>query len=98
MTTAGRVTGVFVMFAGVGIIGALASILPGTLVPESDSDDEPRTQTPHGRTVQQELEQVRLELSAIREMILVDRRPAGSLTWENDDSPPAARRRGHPDL
>ena len=33
VTTAGRVTGAFVMFAGVGIIGALASILASVLVP-----------------------------------------------------------------
>ena len=32
VTAAGRVTGVFVMFAGVGIIGALASILASVLI------------------------------------------------------------------
>ena len=32
VTTLGRLTGVFVMFAGVGIIGALASILASLLV------------------------------------------------------------------
>ena len=33
VTAAGRVTGFFVMFAGVGIIGALASILASVLIP-----------------------------------------------------------------
>ena len=32
VTTLGRLTGVFVMFAGIGIIGALASILASLLV------------------------------------------------------------------
>ena len=34
VTGLGRVVGVFVMFAGVGIIGALASILASVLVPQ----------------------------------------------------------------
>ena len=42
VTTLGRLTGVSVMFAGVGIIGALASILASILVPPPKSDDEPR--------------------------------------------------------
>ena len=36
----GRLTGVMVMFAGVGIIGALASILASVLVPPVDLGDE----------------------------------------------------------
>jgi len=39
VTTLGRLTGVFVMFAGVGIIGALASILASILVPPPDPDE-----------------------------------------------------------
>jgi voltage-gated potassium channel len=38
VTTLGRITGVFVMFAGVGIIGALASILASLLVSPSTPD------------------------------------------------------------
>jgi voltage-gated potassium channel len=37
-TALGRITGVFVMFSGVGIIGALASILASMLVAPSSSD------------------------------------------------------------
>jgi voltage-gated potassium channel len=37
VTTIGRATAVFVMFAGVGIIGALASILASLLVPPADT-------------------------------------------------------------
>ena len=36
VTSLGRLTGVFVMFAGVGIIGALASILASVLVPSPE--------------------------------------------------------------
>ena len=38
VTGAGRVTGAIVMFAGVGIIGALASILASILVPQSKDE------------------------------------------------------------
>ena len=47
VTTLGRITGVFVMFAGVGIIGALASILASLLVSPSSSDDaSPAAESP----------------------------------------------------
>ena len=39
VTALGRITGVFVMFAGVGIIGALASILASILVPPPNVDE-----------------------------------------------------------
>ena len=39
VTAAGRTTGAFVMFAGVGIIGALASILASILVPSPKTGD-----------------------------------------------------------
>ena len=45
VTTLGRITGVFVMFAGVGIIGALASILASMLVSPSASDDAAAVET-----------------------------------------------------
>lgn len=41
VTTMGRLTGIFVMFAGIGIIGALASILASLLVAPGPSDSEP---------------------------------------------------------
>jgi voltage-gated potassium channel len=40
VTPLGRVTGVAVMFAGVGIIGALASILASILVPDAPAQEE----------------------------------------------------------
>jgi voltage-gated potassium channel len=41
VTTLGRMTGVFVMFAGIGIIGALASILASLLVAPATEDPAP---------------------------------------------------------
>jgi voltage-gated potassium channel len=68
VTPGGRVTAVFVMFAGVGIIGALASILASILVPqpkeiEAEVEDvgEP---VPSARKLEQELQQLRSELIA----------------------------------
>ena len=40
VTLPGRITGVFVMLAGVGIIGALASILASLLVPPAKTEEE----------------------------------------------------------
>jgi voltage-gated potassium channel len=52
VTFLGRLTAVFVMFAGVGIIGALASILASLLVaPASPDDASPDVETPDAATV-----------------------------------------------
>jgi voltage-gated potassium channel len=40
VTPLGRIVGIFVMFSGVGIIGALASILASVLVPDPPARDE----------------------------------------------------------
>jgi hypothetical protein len=55
---------VFVMFAGVGIIGALASILASILVPRPSGDERPAQPT-----MQQELAGIRSELAALRRTI-----------------------------
>jgi voltage-gated potassium channel len=67
VTTAGRIT-VFVMFAGVGIIGALASILASILVPRpsTDGSGDERSSQP---TMQEELAGIRSELEALRRTI-----------------------------
>jgi voltage-gated potassium channel len=50
VTTLGRLTGVAVMFAGVGIIGALASILASILVPDAPAPaPEPEADATVGR-------------------------------------------------
>jgi voltage-gated potassium channel len=58
VTTLGRITAFLVMLAGVGIIGALASILASVLVPAPSDDD--------GAAPGAELEAIRSELAGIR--------------------------------
>jgi hypothetical protein len=62
VTTLARLTGAFVMFAGVGIIGALASILASIVVPPPD---EGRSDEDSG-AVGRELSEVKAELAALR--------------------------------
>jgi voltage-gated potassium channel len=72
VTLPGRITAVFVMFTGVGIIGALASILASVLVPQGNDDEEP-VGAGAPSMLEQELAQMRQELSALRELIAADR-------------------------
>jgi voltage-gated potassium channel len=77
VTLGGRITGTFVMFAGVGIIASLASILASVLIPPAKSEGERPDDTAAGRTSQQEVADLRLEIAALR-------RSLGS----GDDAPP----------
>jgi voltage-gated potassium channel len=61
VTAAGRVTGVFVMFAGVGIIGSLAGILSSLILPS------PSAPTNDSRDA--ELAEIRGELAALRHLL-----------------------------
>src|SRR5262245_3487989 len=72
VTMAGRVTAVFVMMTGIGIIGALASILASILVPRPESPEVTRTAGGSGSSADQ-LEQIRVELSELRRVIMADR-------------------------
>jgi voltage-gated potassium channel len=66
VTAGGRITGFFVMLAGVGIIGALASILASILVPRP-GEAAPR---PSGEgDVATQLAQLRDEVSALRQTL-----------------------------
>jgi voltage-gated potassium channel len=76
VTAAGRVTAMFIMFAGVGIIGALASILASLLVGGSSSEEEEETPgAAPALSVQEELRAVKDELALMREML--EKRSAG---------------------
>ena len=81
VTALGRMTGVFVMFAGVGIIGSLASILASVLVPPPKEKDQPAatssTTAAPSDAVASQLDNIRAELAALRES-LADRPSASS--------------------
>jgi voltage-gated potassium channel len=64
VTAAGRVAAMFIMFAGVGIIGALASILASVLVP----DDSDAVEAAADASAV-ELAEIRTELVALRAML-----------------------------
>ena len=66
VTAYGRIVGVFVMAAGVGIIGALASILASVLIPQPKPAADPGDEL---RAVRDELAAVRGELAALRESL-----------------------------
>lgn len=81
VTPLGRLTGVLVMFSGVGIIGALASILASILVPPPNLDEEEpapaaapvaETRAVTG-SVEQELAGLRAEVEALRLALTADR-------------------------
>ena len=63
VTMLGRATGFAVMAAGIGVIGALASILASILVPQPD---EPEPVDPAVPTLAQELADIKVELAGLR--------------------------------
>jgi voltage-gated potassium channel len=82
VTAGGRLTAVSVMFAGVGVIGALASILASFLIPPAkpaEKPEEPQPEEPPPATsspaVEQELAAVKTELAALRQ--LLEKRESG---------------------
>jgi voltage-gated potassium channel len=85
ITTFGRLTGMFVMFAGVGIIGALASILASVLVPppkeaEPDAEAMPAAGPADAAApplasdaILEELAKLRVEVADLREALTTGR-------------------------
>lgn len=69
VTTWGRVTAIFIMLAGVGIIGALASLMASLLIGESRAASEEETGIAHDAAVEKELAAIRAELSALRQLL-----------------------------
>jgi voltage-gated potassium channel len=66
----GRVTAIFIMVAGVGIIGALASLMASLLIGESHATTEQDAADPeHHTMIEQELAAIREELAALRQLI-----------------------------
>jgi voltage-gated potassium channel len=75
VTGAGRIVGVFVMVAGVGIIGSLASILSSVLIPPAQTPATGEFGAPELST-RQELINIQAELAALRRSL--------ALTTETD--------------
>jgi voltage-gated potassium channel len=72
VTTGGRITATFIMFMGVGIIGALASILASLLVGGSPPEEEEETAvTAPVITVEQELTTIKNELAEMRQLLQI---------------------------
>ncbi len=76
ITPGGRLTAVLVMFTGVGIIGALASILASMLIPPAKPAEKPEEPQPvenppvvSSPAVEQELAAVKTELAALRQLL-----------------------------
>jgi voltage-gated potassium channel len=69
VTTAGRVTAMFIMFMGVGIIGALASILASLLVGGAPPEEEETPPVAPEPSVQEELATIKAELAVLHQML-----------------------------
>jgi voltage-gated potassium channel len=69
VTYAGRITAMFIMFAGIGIIGAMASTLASLLVGSSSPPEEEAPGTEPAPTVEQELANIKNELAALRQLL-----------------------------
>jgi voltage-gated potassium channel len=70
VTAAGRTTAVFIMFMGVGIIGALASILASLLVGGTSAPEEDEAPvTTQAPAVEQGIAAIKDELAALRQLL-----------------------------
>jgi voltage-gated potassium channel len=70
VTAGGRITAMFIMFAGVGIIGSLASILASVLVGGSPAAEEEKSPAAApALSVEEELRAVKEELGAMRQVL-----------------------------
>jgi len=73
VTLGGRMTATYVMAAGVGIIGALASILASILVPQPAAPEETPVEAEISTSVEGELAALRQELAALRQSLGTER-------------------------
>jgi voltage-gated potassium channel len=70
VTTGGRITGIFIMMTGVGIIGALASLMASLLIGESHAtSDEDETEQAYQAGIEKELAAIRADLAALRQIM-----------------------------
>ncbi|MBP1693601.1 MAG: hypothetical protein H6Q37_1484, partial [Chloroflexi bacterium] len=69
VTPAGRITAMFIMFMGVGIIGALASILASLLVGGSSPAEEEAPAAAPAPSVEEELKTIQDKLAVLQQML-----------------------------
>ena len=70
VTTGGRITGMFIMVTGVGIIGALASLMASLLIGESHStSEEEAAEQERQSSIEKELTAIHEELASLRQMM-----------------------------
>jgi voltage-gated potassium channel len=70
VTSGGRLTAMFIMIAGVGIIGALASILASLLVSSpSEPEEEAVTEQITAPSLENELADIKKELASLRQLM-----------------------------
>jgi len=69
VTAVGRISAMFLMIMGIGIIGALASILASLLVGDSSSEEEGQSAAPTQAGSENELAAVRTELASLRVLV-----------------------------
>lgn len=69
VTTGGRITAVFIMFMGVGIIGVLASILSSLLVGSPSEEEEETATSTATPAVEIEIATIKNELAEMRQLL-----------------------------
>jgi voltage-gated potassium channel len=70
VTAGGRITAIFIMFTGVGIIGVLASLLSSVLIGSKSDEEEAGTPTPVSSSlIEQELTTIKNELAELRQLL-----------------------------
>ena len=70
VTVWGRITAMFIMFMGVGIIGVLASILSSLLVGSSPAPEEEEVPAAApAPTVEQDITAIKIELAEMRQLL-----------------------------
>jgi voltage-gated potassium channel len=69
VTPGGRIAAVFIMFSGVGIIGALSSILASLLVGGGEPEPEETPGVTPPLTTEQELAAIKEELAQLRQLL-----------------------------
>jgi len=69
VTVGGRIAGMFIMIIGVGVIGALASILSSVLLGSSSEPEEEVPPTTTGLTVEQELAELKGRMETMQKLL-----------------------------